>query len=247
MNKHIAVTAIAAKKLIAQALAKQLGLDFFDETFSSRLEHYDFLLVFTKNYIGIQSTQEPNQAPFYLNFADSKLQYRLRKATLRNELLARALGCLPRENPYIVDATAGWGTDSYLLNMLGFEVTMLERSPIIYTLLQDGLVRARAERLHIIQTDAIEWLTKQHKKPDVIYLDPMFPEKKKSALVKKEMILLQDLLGADTDSTELFNVAMSCASKRVVVKRPRLAENISNRAPNFSYAGKSSRFDVYLR
>lgn len=193
--------------------------------------------------------------PFYIDFTSGKMRYRLQHAGLKSELLARALGCKPRDNPIIIDATAGLGRDSFILASLGFNVTMLERSPILYAMLLDALNRAAQDpmtapivkRLTLIQADAIEWLKSPEFKPDVIYLDPMFPERQKSASSKKEMAFLQELLGTDNNSHDLFAAALACGAKRIVVKRPRLAAEIAGRAPNFSLKGKSSRFDVYLR
>jgi 16S rRNA (guanine1516-N2)-methyltransferase len=189
-----------------------------------------------------------------INFLSGKLRYRSEHAGLRNELIARAIGMRPQEHPKIVDATAGLGRDSYILASVGFDVIMLERSPIIHELLNDALLRAKdvlpdiIGRMHLIQADAIDWLKNlpEQERPDVIYLDPMFPTRKKSASVKKEMVIMQELLGKDIDYVLLFETAMACATKRVVVKRPRLASNIIENAAKFSLNGKSSRFDIYL-
>jgi 16S rRNA (guanine1516-N2)-methyltransferase len=188
-----------------------------------------------------------------IDFTSGKMRYRLKRASLKSELLAKALGCKPRDNPTIIDATAGLGRDSFILASLGFKIIMLERSPIVHAMLAEALKRAAddpevgpiVERLTLIQADAIEWLPHHH--PDVVYLDPMFPEKKKSASSKKEMAFLQELLGTDDNSPALLQAALTCGAKRIVVKRPRLAEEIEGPTPSFSLKGKSSRFDIYLR
>jgi 16S rRNA (guanine1516-N2)-methyltransferase len=211
-------------------------------------------LIRTPDYLGLQKTDGPDGDPFYIDFLAGKLAYRSQQASLRKEALARALGCSPRDNALIVDATAGLGRDSFILATLGFKVTAIERSPILYTLLNDALERAKRDadmastidNITLIQANAIDWLQTTALTPRVIYIDPMFPDRKKSALVKKEMVILQDLLGKDTDSEQLFTTALGCATHRVVVKRPRLAPQISAKSPNYSLTGKSSRFDIYL-
>ena len=80
---------------------------------------------------------------------------------------------------------------------------------------------------------------------DVVYLDPMFPHREKSALVKKEMQIFKEIVGADADSDDLFPIARSVAKKRVVVKRPSKAEFLANKKPTYSVTGRSSRFDIY--
>jgi len=211
----------------------------------------NFYLVETADYLGLHIPGDKKL--FYIDFLSGKINYRSQQAGLRKELLARAMGVKPGEHPVIVDATAGLGRDSFILASVGFEVTLLERSPIVFALLRDALVRASkdpqtktiVDRMHLINADAQDWLPTAGK-IDVIYLDPMFPERQKSASVKKEMVILQNLLGKDDNVENLFNMAFTCAARRVVVKRPRLASIIGDRAPNFALTGKSSRFDIYL-
>lgn len=242
MKPIIIYTESLALKLQAKSLAKQLALPYTDHP------HLDDLLLWlTPEFIGLKKLNEPH--PFYINFLDKKIQFRSKQATLRNELLARALGLKRHTHPVIVDATAGLGRDSFMIATLGFEIVLLERSAIIHALLTDAMTRAQQNpaiaRMHLIQTDAIQWL-KQAQSIDVIYLDPMFPERKKTALVKKEMRLFQEVLGDDIDADLLFKTAITCGAKRVVVKRPKLAAPLMNMKPDIIFQGKSSRFDVYL-
>ncbi len=192
-----------------------------------------------------------------MNFLTEKTIYRQRLTSLKKERLARALGLKGGTHPVIVDVTAGLGRDSFILASLGFEVTLLERSSVMYQSIVEGMQHARKEealaaivdRMHVIHVDAIIWLPQlsDDEKPDKIYLDPMFPERKKSALPKKDMQLLQDMVGEDVDADTLLQVALRVAKDRVVVKRPRLANSlVSDRTPSFALTGSSSRFDVYI-
>lgn len=212
----------------------------------------NYLLVRKDNYLCLINPHDKHSKPFYIDFLSGKLNYRANQAGLRKEALARAISMKPKENPTIIDATAGLGRDSFVLATLGYQVTMLEKSPLIFALLDDALQRARASspdnachRLTLIHADALDWLPANTttSKPDVIYLDPMFPERRKSASVKKEMQILNDILGHDDDIKELLTISLACAGKRVVVKRPRLAVN---EHADFSLPGNSTRFDVYL-
>ena len=83
--------------------------------------------------------------------------------------------------------------------------------------------------------------------PNVIYIDPMFPTRSKSAQVKKEMQFFHDIVGSDDDSEKLLLRALSLAKNRIVVKRPRLADKLTEVVqPAFDIVGKSTRYDVYL-
>ncbi|MBA3662510.1 MAG: class I SAM-dependent methyltransferase [Gammaproteobacteria bacterium] len=197
--------------------------------------------------------EKAKKQSFYIDFNTQQMAYRLKKATLRNELLARAIGAKPRDGIKLVDATAGLGRDGFLLAWLGFNITLIERSTTLCLLLENALNRAQNNsllaktvgRIELVQADALIWL-KENPAIDVIYLDPMFPVRKKSAAVKKEMTLLQSLVGQDEDASKLFEQSLTCATQRVVVKRPRLSTFLTDQHPNFSLTGRSARFDIYL-
>ncbi len=152
----------------------------------------------------------------------------------------------------VTDATAGLGRDAWLLALAGAQVTACERHPVVFALLSDGLQRAAesalaetASRLRLLQGD-FNGLCPLREPADVIYLDPMFPPRQKSARVKKDMQLLHHLLGAGQDDADaMLHTALAQPVSKVVVKRPRLAEPLAGRRPTSQLTGKASRFDVY--
>ena len=171
-------------------------------------------------------------------------------------MIAKAVGVQSGVRPTVVDATAGLGRDAFVLATLGCEVTLIERQPLIAVLLEDGLARASEDaeiapivaRMHLRVGDAIRMLrTWDEELPQVIYLDPMFPHRDKSALVKKEMRLFRPLVGDDLDADELLDAALALASHRVVVKRPRKAPALAGGKVSFSFEGNAGRFDVYAK
>ena len=193
------------------------------------------------------------QAPVYVDFLTGKIAHRKRFGGGRRQLMGRAVGIKPKQRLTVLDLTAGLGRDAYVLACLGCDVTMLERSKTIAALLKDGLERANIDpefaalKLRLIEGDARDYLTKlpEEQYPDVVYLDPMFPISKKSALVKKEMRILKSLVGEDDASTEMLALALKKAKKRVVVKRSQHAEPLGQMKPNLIFQGKSIRYDVY--
>ena len=171
----------------------------------------------------------------------------------KQDALAHALG---RKTKTVVDATTGWGQDSLHIFRMGYELICIERSPVMAELLADGFNRlAELDWMQSLQLrppkllkgNAIELLATLDTPPDCIYLDPMFPPKrKKSALPKKSMVVLRDLLGDDQDKVMLFDAALKATGKRVVVKSPDYAEPLGGK-PSESYQGKLLRYDVYLK
>ena len=218
---------------------------------TSNTDTFTYLLQYSDNFLQLQSHKDKKFKPLYVDFVHGKSEYR--RVFPGKELLAKAIGYKHFLVTKIIDATAGLGRDAFVLASLGCDVTLIERSPILAALLQDGLLRASkveathniVQRMHLLIGDAQSLLPDL--KSDVIYLDPMYPHRQKSALVKKEMRILRDLVGADVDAANLLTIALQCNVKRVVVKRPRLAENSIAIEPNFSSTGKNSRFDVYLK
>jgi 16S rRNA (guanine1516-N2)-methyltransferase len=229
----------------AMALAKELQLPF--------QEHADYLLLLTPDYLGLQKTREKS-LPLYIDFSSKRMNYRRENMNMRKEILIRAMGLKSHSKPRIIDATAGLARDSFLLASLGFNVQLIERSPIIHALVRDGIERGLqnptlapiVKRMDLIQSDAVSWLKQLTEKPDIIYLDPMFPERKKTALSKLDMRIFHDVVGDDLDADLLLQTALTCAIKRVVVKRPRLAKELSGITPTYSLSGSSSRFDIYI-
>lgn len=193
--------------------------------------------------------------PVYVDFVGGTLGYRRRHGGGRNQPLAKAIGLKSGIDPTILDATAGLGRDALVLASLNCQVYMMERSPAAAALLHDGLQRARynpqlstlvTERLQLLHYDAQDWLKSKPQRYDVIYLDPMYPHRQQSALVKKEMRLLRQLVGDDLDAPNLLQIALTHAHQRVVVKRPQWAPTLGGSRPNFNIHSDNTRFDVYL-
>ncbi len=173
----------------------------------------------------------------------------------RGQALAKAVGLKNGKNPDIVDATAGLGRDAFLLASLGSHVTLIERNEKMHGFLKDGLDKADKaggvyseiiSRMVLIYGDAKDLLPSLN--PEVILVDPMHPPRSKSAQVKKEMRQIREIVGTDPDAHELMKIALNVAKSRVVLKWPLRAEPIENIiAPSYQIAGKSTRYDVFMR
>ena len=279
----------------AAQLAAQLGLPLVHAADPG----YDLLLTVTAERLELRCPQRGGPGPLYVDFVGGPLGYARR--VNRFGLLFQAVG-FRSGRPTVLDATAGLGRDAFRLAYHGCRVTALERSPILFALLQDGLERAArvpelqehlGDRLRLLPGDARGFLQQlssfsgaglragvpfggaglrarvgagqdarptleteilpgflqqlaAEDVPDVVYLDPMFPPPKKSALVKVEMRILRQLVGDDPDAGELFELARAVARRRVVVKRHRHAEPLAPH-PTHSHSDKTTRYDVYVR
>lgn len=195
-----------------------------------------------------------------VDFTAGAVDWRRKHGGGKNQLIAKAVGIKQKLRPSILDLTGGLGKDAFVLASLGCQVTLLERNPQVHEALVDGITRAREyarrgdhelmailDRLTLHLTDSFLYLRDNGSViHQVVYLDPMFPERKKTAAVKKDMVMLQAIVGTDDDSDQLLREALKAGAHRVVVKRPKLAPPLAQLLPALVYRGSSSRFDVYL-
>ncbi|WP_019555739.1 class I SAM-dependent methyltransferase [Thiomicrorhabdus arctica] len=208
-----------------------------------------------------------DSGPVFIDFGSGKKAHRRHFGGGKGQPLVRAMGKLKEGLPTVLDATAGMGGDSFVIASQGFKVQMIERSVAVAALLEDGLKRVQDSlrclsdkesdpellgiimNMSLLQADATDYLLSQKPVVDVIYMDPMYPEKKKNAATKKEMKALQNLVGPDRDSENLLQAALQTASYRVVVKRPKSAPilqlNNPRLTPSAEISSPNTRYDIY--
>ena len=188
------------------------------------------------------------------SFIEGPILHRLKYGKGRGQNLAKAVGFKFNKNRTIIDATAGLGYDAFILASLGANVTLIERSEKIYDLLKAAISEAKlyggeiskiVNRMNLLFGDSKDILP--NIAPEVILIDTMYKDRKKSALVKNDMRLVREIVGSDSDHVELINVALKNASKRVVIKQPRYAETLDNiKGCSHQILGKTIRYDVYV-
>lgn len=193
------------------------------------------------------------ETPLSVDLDVGTLGYRLERAS--HEMLVRAAGGTTEQARTVLDATAGLGRDAALLAMAGYQVSLVEREPVIHALLRDGLTRLQqshpelAARMKLAAGQATDIMNNAEAAWYAVYLDPMFPPRKKSAAVKKNLLWLQEIGERPLDLREedrLLSAALSAARKKVIVKRPLRAAPLAGMTPGHSLNGKAVRFDVYV-
>lgn len=238
-----------SRREAAQGLASAYGLQLIDTPAGG-----EFLLVLTDAQLELRQFGEDVPGPVFVDLVGGKAAHRRRFGGGRGQPLARAVGLKSGNNPSVIDATAGLARDAFVLATLGCDVTLIERQPAIAALLADGLNRAAldpevapiAARMRLVCANATECL-RILPQADVVYLDPMYPVRGKTALVKKEMRAFHGLVGKDEDAGDLLQVARQVARKRVVVKRPKGAEALGGMQPGARIESRNTRYDLYLR
>jgi 16S rRNA (guanine1516-N2)-methyltransferase len=254
-------------------LAKQLQLPIIARL-PRDLESGKFVLAIESDQsLSLHFTGRGVPSPIRVDLLGGPVAHRRQFGGGKAQLIAKAVGIKQGFRPHVLDLTAGLGQDGFVLATLGCQVTLLERVDSIFYLLSDGLARAHQssdpeiktiiEKMTLVHQDSLEYLQlpseqsvtgKQgtEKIADVIYLDPMFPEREKKAKVKKGMAAFHSIVGDDGDAGELLALALSKAKYRVVIKRPRKALSLAQQYASLSLPeaglileGKSSRYDIY--
>jgi 16S rRNA (guanine1516-N2)-methyltransferase len=237
------------RRRVAESLARRLGLRMIADAGSDACG--DFTLAMRDDGLELRSAMPRMKPGTGLSIDFHWLRHRRANLT-RQQPLAKAVG---RDTRTVLDATAGLGQDAALLAAMGFKVTAVERHPILAAILDAALRDAAIDpviatrlggRLAFVHQDARVMLAAGSRQFDCVYLDPMFPPKRKaSALARKEIRLVRALVGDDDDAGELLALARAHA-RRAVVKRPAhappLAEDVTG-----SIAGKLARYDLYVR
>ncbi len=191
---------------------------------------------------------------------------RLQPENLNRELIVKAAKKGLEKNqeklPLALDCTAGLGEDSILIAAAGFRVRMYEYNFVIAALLRDALDRGMKDerithivsRMELVEGDSIKAMEEMAEKkkgeveiPDIILLDPMFPERQKSGLVKKKFQLLQRLEAPARDEETLLDSAIKVGPRKILIKRPIKGPYLSEIRPSYSLEGSVIRIDCIVR
>jgi len=243
----------------AQALASQWQVPYSEKP--HYLKQDGIYLVFDKDVVQLQQGGRKAPGPVFVDFISGANAHRRKFGGGKGQSIAKAIGITSAYQPSVIDATAGLGRDSFVLATLGCSVTMIERHPVVYELLKNGLERAQQacatedpevaaiiQRMSLASGNASELMAHwKGEQPDVIYLDPMFPHSESKAQVKKEMQIFREVVGHDLDEDELWQSADQLARCRIAVKRPRKAPFLAEQQPSYSLEGKANRFDIYAK
>lgn len=248
-------------KFAAESIANILDLPLIQlNANTTDLFDADYTVCLSKDGLSFISNSR-NHGAIRCDFVSGSHRHRRNHGGGNGQMIAKAIGVSGKFYPNVLDLTAGLGSDGFVLACLGCKVQLLERNPIAFLLLKDGLERAKSASYDDINLAAIVdrmLLTEVNSSlfldsldisayPDVIYIDPMFPPRKKSAQVKKEMQALHQIVGEDNDASVLLEKALSKAIYRVVVKRPANSEYLGTIEPSYSLQGKSTRYDIFAK
>lgn len=229
----------------AEGLAKHLRVPLVEEL----PESVGLVLCLDQNGLSLTDGKNQMQGDFI------KMEKRLKQANLQGEFLVKAARLKGFEGvPVVVDATAGMGEDSLLLAAAGFQVILYEKDPVIAALLRDTLQRASqlpslegiVARMELREEDSVRALLEMEGVADVVLLDPMFPARQKSALIKKKFQLLQQLERPCSDEEQLLQAAIAAHPRKIVIKRPIKGPHLAGKKPDYSLQGKAIRYDCMV-
>ena len=248
-NEHSqSITVLIAPDCAHTDTAQRLLERFPSDTFSAETEADCLTLRLDGSGLSLIAGDQALQGDF------TRLLPRLKGNALAGELLVRAAKIKDADGPLTaVDATAGLGEDSFFLAAAGFHVRLFEHNPVIFELLRDAHCRASEipelapimERMELFHGNSVDAMRQLNIAPDVILLDPMFPERQKSALVKKKLQMIQKLEFPCVEEKELLLTAMAANPKKLVIKRPPKGPYLAGIKPDYAITGKAVRFDCF--
>lgn len=206
-----------------------------------------FQLYSEENILKLKDLQRPKFKPIYVDFLEMERALKRQAGIGKNQLIAKAIG-FKKPGLTVLDVTLGLAKDAFMFYFLGCKVIGVEKSEPIFSLVENALERSNLDhkRISFFLNDSKNFLLnlKPDSLPDVIYLDPMYPEKISGAAPKGEMQLMRDLIGTTTDDKEILTLSLARARLRVVIKRPPKAEVLAGPLIH-SYKGKAVRYDAY--
>lgn len=262
MTKIIVTISDNSYRQSAQHICSLLDLPLVEIQSNRRelSEMADFSINISKDGLSFLSNTQ-NHGAIRCDFVSGSHRHRRNYGGGNGQMIAKAVGVSGKFLPNVLDLTAGLGSDAFVLASLGCRVKLLERNPIVYLLLKDGLERAHLagedddslaaiiDRMELTHINSCNYLDSMGTSsfPDVIYLDPMFPPRKKSAQVKKEMQALHRIVGEDEDAAITLQKALDKAVYRLVVKRPANSDYLGMIEPSYSLQGKSTRYDIFAK
>lgn len=268
--QEITVFADSEQRLVdAEQLAQRLQLPL-------QAQSCGLQLIYINEVLQLIDHRPDAAGAVFVDFVGGKAAHRRQHGGGRGQTIAKAIGLKGGVTPSVLDCTAGMGRDAFVLASLGCYVTLLERAPVTYALLEDALrralededVKAIAQRMQLVgkpslaeasqiiapalsahepsmALSALDYLSSGQNTSDVIYMDPMYPHREKSALVKKEMRIFRELVGDDVDADRLLEAALDAQPARVVVKRPKGAPHLNQQKPSATVESKNTRYDIY--
>ena len=183
----------------------------------------------------------------------SLMKRRISGGRLNHEMLVK-IAKTKTEHPVAIDAAAGMGEDAFLLAAAGYTVYLFERDAVIAALLSDALRRGSLDpeieeiigRMHLREGDSIELMASVSEQPGIVYLDPMFPARRKSGLVNKRLQLIQKLEQPCAQEEELLEAAIAMRPKKIIIKRPLHSDSLAGKKPSYTVKGKAIRYDVIV-
>jgi len=248
-SKHASVSVAGSEACdVLQQFIRRSTLSHDSAVADLHLQHSDQGLVLHWT----QGAKKPLK--FHIDYHKELLKHRSFPAP-KQGAFNQALG---KKTRTVIDATGGWGGDAILMCMQGYDVTIIERLPLMVALIEDGLRRLSKAPVFlegqlnlpkVVCAEAKDFLISSNVYADCVYLDPMFPaKKKKSAASNKNMQLLQWLAGPDLDADEVAIAAVE-HYLRVAVKRPDYATPLAEEfigKPSTQFSSKLVHYDVYV-
>jgi 16S rRNA (guanine1516-N2)-methyltransferase len=219
--------------------------NFLDEILNN---YYDKVITenlsinFNKDGIELINASYKEAVSISIDFLDEAINNKIKsRLSGKKDIFSKLF---PIKNSTLLDCTAGYGRDSYVLRSMGFNITMIENSPIMSLLLNDALKKLKLSNFKMYHGNSYDYLNHSEKYYDYIYIDFMFDKLKKNSLSSKNDETLKLISFQENNKNNLIRLAIKKANSRVVVKEPKYSlSNILK--PEYTIKTKLLNFNIY--
>ena len=211
--------------------------DYYDKTITQNLS-----INFNKEGVELINNNYKKPVSIMIDFFDKRMNNKIKQRLSGKKDIFHKL--FPKKNSTLLDCTAGYGRDGYILRSMGFNVTMIENSPIISLLLNDALKKLKLSDFIMYHGNSYDYLSHSEKYYDYIYIDFMFNKLKKNSLSSKNDETLKLISFQENDKNNIIRLAIKKSNSRVVVKEPK--NSLSNiLKPEYTIKTKLLNFNIY--
>mgnify|MGYP001158394697 CR=1 FL=1 len=202
----------------------------------------NLLLKFENHNIKIVNANYETPAVVSIDFLDEKTNKKQQVRIKDNHDIFKKL--FPDRDSEILDCTAGFGRDARILDLLGYRVTMIEKSPLTIMMLKNALDMLKDHNLTLYYGDSFDYLNHSEKVYDYIYIDFRFDKTKDKSLSSKNDETLKLISVSENNKNRLIKLAIKKSMKRVIVKEPKYS--ISNIIDaDFNIKTKLINYNIY--
>ena len=155
------------------------------------------------------------------------------------------------KNLSILDCTGGFARDAAILASLGNNITLIERNPLIMSLLVDAKEKIKIDDIRYIFSriksrfgNCIDFIRNTNKHFDYIYFDFMFNTNKSALPSKNEQFLRKIVKNDINENIDIINETIQRVRSKIIIKEHISSNDYDNFDIINTYKGKTVKYHL---